>query len=283
MQYLIKLKELLHYPIARLATGELTVGSLLTAVVVIVIGRLLAVAAGRGAGRLLAARGLPQGAQFAMAKIMRYLVTLLAVFVAASSIGIRLDAVLAASTVVLVGIGFGLQNIAQNFISGIILLIERPVAKGDFVQIGQAFGSVVDIGLRATRVVTRDEVTIIVPNSQLISEQVVNHSAPSHNLRISIAVGVAYDSDVEQVRQELLAVAASVPEVLRQPAPEVRFQGFGESSLDFALLVWVDDPREDMRVSSAVRFAMAAAFRRASIVIPFPQRDLHIRAGQPPH
>jgi small-conductance mechanosensitive channel len=217
-----------------------------------------------------------------MAKIVRYLITLLAVFVAVNSIGIRLDAVLAASTVILVGVGFGLQNIAQNFISGIILLVERPVAKGDFVQIGQAFGSVVDIGLRATRVVTRDEVTIIVPNSQLVSEQVVNHSAPSHNLRVSVEVGVSYDSDVEKVRHILQDVAASVPEVLAQPAPEVRFQGFGDSSLDFALLVWVGDPREDLRIASAVRFAIADAFKRANIVIPLPQRDLHIRSGLAP-
>src|SRR5687767_15704091 len=127
MEYLSKLKDFLQYPIARLATGELTIGSMLTALVVIVLGRLIAGVAGRGAVRVAAARGLPQGAQFAMAKIIRYLLTLLAIFVAASSIGIRLDAVLAASTVVLVGIGFGLQNITQNFISGIILLIERPV------------------------------------------------------------------------------------------------------------------------------------------------------------
>jgi small-conductance mechanosensitive channel len=282
MEYTPKLKRLLHYPLVHLSGGELTVASLLTAVLVIAAGRLAAVTAGRAVARLLASRGFPQGTQFAIDKITRYLLTLLAVFVGASSIGIRLDAVLAASTVILVGVGFGLQNIAQNFVSGVILLVERPVAKGDFVQIGQAFGSVVDIGLRATRVVTRDEVTIIVPNSQLISEQVINHSAPSCNLRITIGVGVAYGTDVERVREVLLGVAASVPQLLVTPPPEVRFEGFGESSLQFALLVWVADPREDRRIASAVRFAIAAAFGQAQIEIPFPQRELHIRSTAPP-
>lgn len=282
MSLLLELKTFLTYPLVHLSGGVLTAGSLLTACLVVLAGRLFALLAARGTERLLAARGLSPGAQFAMGKIVRYSLTLLAVFVAVTSIGIRLDAVLAASTVILVGVGFGLQNIAQNFVSGLILLVERPVAKGDFVRIGDAYGSVVDIGMRATRVVTRDEVTIIVPNSQLITEQVVNHSVPSPNLRIAIAVGASYDCDPDQVRSVLLEAARRVPQVLTTPPPEVRFEAFGDSSLDFSLLVWISDPREDRRTSSMVRFAIAAAFREAGIEIPFPQREVHLRPLPPP-
>ena len=206
------------------------------------------------------------------------MLTLVGLFVAIDSIGLSLSAVLAASTVLLVGIGFGLQNIAQNFISGLIVLFEQPVRPGDFIKVGDAYGVVAAIGLRATRVVTRDQVTIIVPNSELVSTQVVNHSIPTANLRIAIAVGVAYGTDAELVRKTLLAVPAGYAQVLAEPKPEVRFEDFGDSSLSFSLLVWIADPGEDRRVSSELRFEIERRFRAAGIEIPFPQRDLHIRS-----
>jgi small-conductance mechanosensitive channel len=185
--------------------------------------------------------------------------------------------VFAASAVLLVGIGFGLQNIAQNFICGIILLIERPVSQGDFVQVGKAFGSVVDVGLRATHVVTRDEVTIIVPNSELITGQVINHSVPTTRRRIAIEVGAAYGTDTQLVKQTLLDVAGAETQVLKEPKAEVRFEAFGDSALQFSLLVWIQVPHADLRIASNLRFAIDAAFRAAQITIPFPQREVHLR------
>jgi small-conductance mechanosensitive channel len=234
---------------------------------------------GRGARRALRARGLPVGTQFAASKIVGYVTIAVGLMVAFTSMGLKLDALIATSTVVAVGIGFGLQNVAQNFVSGVILLIEQPVRKGDFVRVGEALGIVDDIGLRATHIVTRDEVTILVPNSLLITAPVINHSRPSKKLRIRITVGVAYGTDTARVHDELLAVAKAAPHVLLEPPPEVRFEGFGESSLDFALLVWIAEPQADLRISSDVRFAIDAAFRRAGIEIPFPQRDVHVRSG----
>jgi small-conductance mechanosensitive channel len=137
---------------------------------------------------------------------------------------------------------------------------------------------VVAIGLRATRVVTRDQVTIIVPNSELVTTQVINHSIPTPNLRIAIAVGVAYGTDTELVRRTMLAVPGGHAQVLAEPGPEVRFEDFGDSSLSFALLVWISDPGEDRRVSSELRFEIERRFRAAGIEIPFPQRDLHVRS-----
>lgn len=279
MQILEHLRQIIFFPLVHLAAGPLTLGSLLLALFIIVVARLTAMGAGRGLTRLLEHRGVDDSARFAMAKIARYTILFVGVLIAVTSIGLKLDALLAASAALLVGIGFGLQTIAQNFISGLILLIERPVGKGDFVQIGSASGAVVDIGLRATTVVTRDEVTIIVPNSELITGQVINHSIPTTRRRISVAVGVAYGSDIGAVKRILVEVAGAEKEVLSEPAPEVRFDAFGDSSLGFALLVWIADPSQDMRLASNLRFAIEAAFRAGKIEMPFPQRDLHLRSG----
>jgi small-conductance mechanosensitive channel len=276
-----RLTDMARKPLVHLAGGPITAASILAALVIVMASYVLARLAGRAVTRLLERRHVAHRARFALGKITRYIVLVIGTLVAIRSQGIRLDALLAASAVLLVGIGFGLQNIAQNFISGLILLIERPVARGDFVQIGKAFGSVADVGMRATRIITRDEVTIIVPNNELVSAQMVNYSVPTTNLRITVRVGVAYGSDTARVRDVLLDVANADEEVLPEPAPEVRFDDFGDSSLSFSLLAWIAKPGEDLRISSRLRFAIDAAFRAADIRIPFPQRDLHIRSGLP--
>jgi len=277
MPILERLKQIFFFPLVQLAHGPLTVGTVILAVLIIMAARIAAIIFGRGVSRLLALRGVDDSTRFAIVKIVRYVVVLIGISIAFSSIGFKLDALLAASAALLVGIGFGLQTIAQNFISGLILLVERPVGKGDFVQIGHASGSVVDIGLRATTVVTRDEVTIIVPNSELINGQVVNHSIPTTRRRINVDVGVAYGSDVPLVQKTLLAVAVAEPGVLKDPVPEVRLEAFGTSSLDFSLLVWIANPSQDRIVASNVRFAIEAAFRAHHIEIPIPQREIHVR------
>jgi small-conductance mechanosensitive channel len=276
---LVRLRDLLDFRLFVLSGSVVTPGSILTGLAVIAFAVVLAGIIRRVVRRGLATRGLPEGTQFAVAKMTSYAILALGVTTALHSMGLKLDALIATSAVLAVGIGFGLQNIAQNFISGLILLIEQPVRKGDFVRVGDTLGVVDDIGLRATHIITRDHVTIIVPNSQLVSESVINHSRPTSSLRVRIAVGVAYGSDTHRVRDVLLAVAGESGDVLRAPEPEVRFEGFGESSLDFALLVWIADARLDLQVASGLRFAIDAAFREAGIAIPFPQRDLHLRSG----
>jgi small-conductance mechanosensitive channel len=271
------LRQFLATPLITLSGGAITPGSLIVGGLVIIGSVALARFVGRWIRRILAARGHSQGAQFAVAKIVGYSIILIGTLSAVSSMGLKLDAVLAASAVLLVGIGFGLQNIAQNFISGIILLIEQPVSKGDFIKVRDALGEVEDIGLRATTIVTRDEVTIIVPNSELITEAVVNHSRPTHNLRVKINVSVAYGTNTQDVREILMRIAKAEPRVLLTPTPEVRLDDFAESALAFALLVWIGSPRDDLRIASSLRFEIDAAFREAKIEIPFPQRELRLR------
>jgi potassium efflux system protein len=272
------IKEILDHKLLSVGGATVSIGSVFVGggivFVAIVVANLLAFST----RRFLRARGAEQGAQFALAKIVRYTVISVGLVAGCNTMGLRLDALLAASAVVAVGIGFGLQNIAQNFVSGLILLIERPVRHGDFVRVGGTLGTVDDIGLRATHIVTRDEVTIIVPNSALVSAEVVNHSRPTTNLRIRVAVGVAYGTDTDRVKRVLLEVAKSEGAVLSTPPPDVRLEDFGESALSFALLCWIKHARDDLRITSALRFAIDAAFRREGIEIPFPQRELRLRS-----
>lgn len=273
------IKALLERKLLTLGGNPITIESLLAGGAILVITFVLANALAFSVRRLLRRRGSPPGAQFAIAKIVRYAVLALGFFGGLESMGLRLNSLLAASAVLAVGIGFGLQNIAQNFISGIILLIEQPVRHGDFVKVGGILGTVEDIGLRATHIITRDEVTIIVPNSSLVSAEVINHSRPTTKLRVRIPVGVAYGSDIERTKQVLLAVARANGDVLDKPPPEVRLEDFGDSALAFALYLWIEHARDDLRVGSELRFAIEKAFREANIEIPFPQRDIHVRSA----
>jgi potassium efflux system protein len=273
------IKEILEHKLLSVGGATVTLGSLLVGGGIVFVAMAIANLLAFSTRRFLRARGAEQGAQFAVAKIVKYTIISIGLVAGGNTMGLRLDALLAASAVVAVGIGFGLQNIAQNFVSGLILLVERPVRHGDFVRVGGGtLGTVDDIGLRATHIITRDEVTIIVPNSALVTAEVVNHSRPTTNLRIRVGVGVAYASDAERVKGVLLDVARKVPAVLANPAPEVRLEDFGESAMMFALLCWIEHARDDLRISSALRFAIDAAFRREGIVIPFPQRELRLRS-----
>ncbi len=273
------LELILQYPLVRFSGGALTLSGILGATAIIVISFFFARLAAGGMGSVLRRRNLSPGVQFAGRKIVRYCVVVIGILVAINSLGLNLSAVFAASAVLLVGIGFGLQNIAQNFISGLIILIEQPIRQGDFIKAGDTYGTVDDIGLRATRVITRDQVTVIIPNSQLITAPVVNHSAPTSQLRVRVQLGVAYGSDTSNVSQVLLRVASENPRILKEPRAEVRFDSFGNSALEFSLLAWIANARDDLRITSELRFAIEAAFREAGIEIPFPQRGIHLRSG----
>ena len=272
------IKVLFERKILTLGGSAITVESLLAGLAIVFFTIVIANVLAFSTRRLLARRGSPMGVQFAIAKIVRYAILAIGVVGGLDSMGFRLNALFAASAVVAVGIGFGLQNIAQNFISGVILLVEQPVRHGDFVEVKGVLGTVEDIGLRATHIITRDAVTIIVPNSALIGAEVINHSRPTTNLRIRVAVGVSYGADTAKVVRALTEVAAENAQVLHDPAPEVRLEDFGDSALSFALLCWIADPREDLRVGSALRFSIDRVFRREGIEIPFPQRELHLRS-----
>jgi small-conductance mechanosensitive channel len=249
-----------------------------TLLMAVTIGNLIR----RAIYRMLIQRGgsTNQGLAYSLGRMGQYIIVLVGILVGLENLGVSLRSLAAFGAVLMVGIGFGLQNIAQNFISGLILLIERPVQKGDFVQVGDTAGTVEEIAMRATRIHTRDGALIIVPNSELITGRVVNRSAPTSVYRVRIPVGAAYHTDTAHVRETLLEVARQHARVLKSPPPYVFFQGFGESQLEFQLAVWIDAPAEEFIISSELRFAIDAAFRKAKIEIPRPQRELLLKKGE---
>ena len=177
-----------------------------------------------------------------------------------------------------VGIGFGVQNIANNFISGLIITLERPIQVGDFVNVGNLTGNVVRIGARSTEICSLDRVTIIVPNSRFLESEVINWSHGDSISRLRIPVGVAYGSTINTVKLALLEAARTHPDVLVSPRPQVWFQEFGDSSLQFELLVWTGDPKQQPRIKSDLNYRIEASLRRHGVEVPFPQRDLHVRS-----
>jgi potassium-dependent mechanosensitive channel len=267
--------ERLHTELFRLSGTPITPASVLGLVGSILFAVIAGSWARRLARRFLVKRG-GEGTAYAVARIAQYAVVSLIVLVGLENFGVSLSALAATFAFLSVGIGFGLQNIVQNFVCGLILLIERPVKQGDFVRMGETVGRVDDIAMRATRLITRDGVAIIVPNSDLITGRVINLSAPTTVYRTRVTVGVAYGSDTAQVRETLLTVARSHARVLEGRPPEVYFRDFADSALTFELCVWLDDPQAEPVVTSDLRFAIDAAFRAAGIEIPFPQRDLRL-------
>ena len=180
-----------------------------------------------------------------------------------------------------VGIGFGLQGIVNNFVSGIILLVERPIKIGDWIAVGDHEGSVKKISVRSTEIETIYRQMVIIPNADLITNAVTNSMLADRTCRLDIPVGVSYGTDVKVLRATLLEVASSHRAVLKRPAPVVHFAGFGDSSLDFELRVYLQDVGKRITTASELRYAMLSALNKAAIEIPFPQRDVHLKGGGP--
>ncbi|MCY4643880.1 MAG: mechanosensitive ion channel [Bacteriovoracales bacterium] len=233
-------------------------------------------------GRALSRTSVESGVGHSLSRLSRYAMMGIGLVVALDAVGISLSSLATVGAVFMVGIGFGLQNVTQNFISGLIILIERPIKAGDLVQVQGVTGKVVGIGLRSTIVETRDEVSVIVPNAQFISEQVVNESHSSEKMRLCVEVGAAYGTDPNLVERALLEAARDHPKILSSPLPQVQFSSFGASSLDFKLFIWTRDIWGGDFILSDLRFAIEAKFREHSVIIPFPQRDLHIKTGSLP-
>lgn len=223
------------------------------------------------------------GQQYALARIVGYLVFVLGLVIGLQSAGLDLSSLVVVGGALGIGVGFGLQTIASNFVSGLVLLVERPVKLGDRVEVDDTYGDVVKIAGRSTWIRTNDNVVIIVPNSEFIEKRVTNWTANDRRVRFSLPLGVSYGSDPEKVREVLLDVAVGHPDVLEDPGPEVLFVEFGDSSLNFWLRVWttnqVQTPR---RLKSELYFSIFKAFREHGIQIPFPQRDLHLKTASTP-
>ncbi len=233
-------------------------------------------------GRVLRHTGISLGAQEAIVFLLRYGLLVLGSLVLLQLWGLDLSSLTLFAGVLGVGVGLGLQGITKNFVSGLVIMFERPIQVGDFVEIGDLEGTVKQVNLRSTEVVTLDAISIIVPNSEFLESRVVNWSHGNPISRLRLPVGVAYGSEPQAVRTALVGAAGDHPDVLKQPPPRVFFIGFGDSSLDFQLLVWISQPLRQYDIRSDLNFRIEAALRRHGITIPFPQRDLHLRDGALP-
>lgn len=260
-----------------------TIGNLAVFLITFLVSLLLGRIASTALVKILERRGgtASSGLAYSLGRIAQYTVTVIGVMIAFETVGFSLSTLAALGAVLAVGLGFGLQNITQNFISGLILLLERPIKKGDVVIVDGVYGVVDEIAIRATRIMTFDDIALIVPNSKLISDTVENRSEPTMHFRLRIDVGVAYGSDTRLVEHTLLGVARQNAEVLAEPEPVVFFREFGDSSLDFQLCIWLGDPLAGLSVSSELRHAIVKAFEEAGITIPFPQRDVHLYRSEP--
>ena len=230
--------------------------------------------------RFLVHSGLDRSLQYAISQIASNLVLVVGIFVVLQNTGIHLEALTVFAGAVGVGIGFGLQNITSNFISGLVILAERPITIGDRVEVAGVTGQVQKIRARSTVVVTNDNITMIVPNQKFIDSPVTNWTYGDPRVRFRIPIGVAYGSDTDLVRAKLIEVGQEDPHTLKDPAPSVFFVAFGDSSLDFELVAWSDEmSNRPQRYKSDLNFAIDKKFREAGIEIPFPQRDINFRNG----
>ena len=227
---------------------------------------------------VLARRHVDIGVSLSVSRLLHYALVSVGCVLALVVLGVDLTNMTLLASALGVGIGFGLQTIVNNFVCGLILLLERPIRVGDTIELGGQLAKIAKIGLRSTTVRTADQADVIVPNTELITNRVTNWTLTNRQARSLLRVGVAYGSDIALVMQTLKACALAHPRVLKSPEPQVLFRGFGESALDFELSAWVADLDTRGQVASDLHQDIDRQFRQAGIEIPFPQRDLHVRS-----
>lgn len=227
-------------------------------------------------------RSLERGVKETIGSITNYTLTVLGMIIVLQSAGINLNSLAVVAGVLGLGIGFGLQNLAGNFISGLTILFEQPIKVGDYIELGQVLGTVEKISIRSTVIRTNDDVFVIVPNSKLIDSNIINWSYQRPRCRLHVPISVAYGTDPIILTEVLLACARAEPCVLSYPPPKVWLKRFGDNGIDFELLVWIDHPQDAEPIKSALNFLIEAELRHQGIEIPFPQREIRIRAGHDP-
>lgn len=277
----------LNYPFVHQKEFQVSILSLLLLVLIILIATLVS----RYVRRFLKSRILPSfhiesGLQYTLLRLVHYVIIGLG-FLYAMKVGFSVDLTSVAVIVgfLSVGIGFGLQYVAADIASGFILLFERPVRIGDWLELDGTEGRVERISLRSTVVVTNENMSVILPNSKLVQNKFVNYSYGSQLVRLNIPIGVADGSDLDKVSEALLEAARSVEQVLSEPEPRVHFSAFGDSSLDLQIRVWINEPRDHSTIRSRVNFAVERAFRKYGIRTAMLQREIHFAngpAGSPP-
>ena len=272
------LVEILELKIIEIGEYYLNLAMVLSALLVLFGTRLLIMFINRAfLNRFFTKRKVDVGRQYAIQTFLKYIIYTIALLWAMQLIGIHLTVLLGGAAALLVGIGLGLQQTFNDLISGIILLSEGTVDVGDIVQVDGIIGTVKSIGIRTSKVDSRDDISIIIPNSKLVVDNVVNLSHNKNPTRFQVKVGVAYSSDVQLVTSLLLEAAQGHKGVLKKPEPNVQFKDFGNSSLDFELNFFSNEHLRIEKIKSHIRYKIIELFRKNKVEIPFPQQDIWVR------
>lgn len=268
--------EFLQWKLLTVGDFSLKVENLLAALLVIVLARAMYIAIRRVfLARYFKRRKIDEGRQFAIGQLVKYFIYIVAFFAATEAAGLNITVLYAAGAALLVGLGIGIQQTFNDFVSGIILLVEGSIKKGDWLLIGDMEGKVIRIGLRTSLIQTRRRIAVIVPNSKITVENVINLSHGNAFIRYEITVRVAYGSPMRHVEKVLVSCAARHPGVLKAPGPFVRLLDFADSGVIFELHFWSNQFQRIMDIKSDLRFEVEKRLREEGIVIPFPQRDVH--------
>ncbi|GAA5027634.1 mechanosensitive ion channel protein MscS [Marivirga lumbricoides] len=278
-----KINEILNIVIFDIKGSDFTILTLLF----IIVSSFLLVFLSNRFSRILVKRVLNRyikdtGVSASIGTIIRYIIIVIGFITIFQTAGFDLSTLGLLAGALGVGIGFGLQNVTNNFISGIIILFERPIKVGDRIEVGDINGDVLSISMRSTTVITNDNISVIVPNSEFINSQVINWSHNDRRVRFKIPVGVSYKEDPEKVRQLVIEVAKKHSGVLNYPEPDLWFDEYGDSSLNFNLIIWTSEfIQRPNALKSQLYYEIFKTFAKNNVEIPFPQRDLHIRSGLP--
>ncbi|MCD4744793.1 MAG: mechanosensitive ion channel [Bacteroidales bacterium] len=273
----MNIRKFFEYTIFETENYVLSLADIFTVVIFILATWIILKLINKFIKRRLVSKKIDQGSIYAVFQIIKYIIWIIVIGISLESIGIKFNLLIASSAALLIGLGFGLQQIFSDYVSGIIILFEGNLKINDVIQLGDGtIGKVVQIGLRTSKVETRDHYIIIVPNHKIISDDIINWSHIETKTRFHVDVGVAYGSKIKLVEKVLLESAASVPDISNKPSPFVRFDNFGNSSLDFQIFFWTYKSFRVENIKSALRFVIDEKFTENNIKIPFPQRDVHI-------
>lgn len=276
------LYQVLNYTLFQINETPVTVISILIFILFITAFIFLGVMARKALNRkILRHFHIDEGTSYTLSRITQYIIITIGALVSFQFVGIDLSGLAVIFGLLSVGIGFGLQNVTSNFISGLIILFERPISVGDRVTVANIEGDVTEINIRSTKVRTVNNVSIIVPNSEFVSKDVINYSHGDPTYRLDINVGVAYGSNLETVLKAMSEVADENPMVMVEPEPEVHLIEFGDSSWNMQLRAWIGNVKDYPRIRNELNKAIVRKFREYNVEIPFPQRDLHVRSSVP--
>ena len=271
------LKEILEYNFLAIGDFDLSLIHIATATLIVLAARVIMALIGRFLQRYFLRKQADPGRRFALTQFIKYIVYTITLLMVLEALGISISVLWGGAAALMVGIGLGLQQTFNDLVSGVILLIEGSIEVNDIVEIDGLIGTVASVGIRTSRVETRDRISILVPNSKLVGDKAINWSHNKEPSRFQVYVGVAYSSDTALVTSLILQSAAELELVLKDPKPEVQFKDFGNSSLDFVLHFYIDEYLRVDFIKSKLRYRITELFRENKVEIPFPQTDLWIR------